>query len=110
MENMILPKTVLGWWSVCLIATMPLLFYAGMSAVDGLYEGVQAGSSIPQDVVTRPGVALSMLAGFGCGITAFITGLTAIIKHKERAIPVYLSTLLGLCTILWLTAEIAWPH
>jgi len=105
----IIPKTILGKWSVVLIVVMPAFFYIGMSFVD-FYSSIPAGRTILQDVVGRPGVALPMLAGFASGIIAFITGLAAIIKNRERAILVFVSTIIGALLILYLAGEIISPH
>ena len=105
----ILSKTILGKWSIVLIVLMPILFYIGMSFVS-FYESVPAGKTIPDDIVARPGVSLPMLAGFASGIIAFITGLTAIIKKRERSILVFVSTIIGALLILYLAGEIISPH
>jgi hypothetical protein len=105
-----MPKTKLGWWSLGLIIVMPILFWLGMTFTDTLYEGVSAGGTILKDVAARPALALSMLSGMGTGIAAFITGMIAIVKKKERALLVYASTVLGALLILYLAAEIAFPH
>jgi hypothetical protein len=105
-----MPKTVLGKWSLGLIIAMPILFVIGTSFTNSLYKSVPAGDTILADIANRPALALSMLAGFASGISAFITGLTAIIKQKERALLVYLSTLMGALLILFLVAEISFPH
>ena len=105
-----MPKTNLGKWSVGLILGMFLLFFVGMSFTNSLYETVSAGGTIIKDIGQRPALALSMLAGFGAGIAALITGLIAIIKQKERVILVYLSTLVGAALTLFLIAEFLFPH
>ena len=106
----IIPGTTLAKWSVGLIIMMPILFVVGSSFSDSLYESVSAGRTILADIVTRPFVALTMLAGMASGISAFITGLIAILKQKEKALLVYVSTLIGGLLILYLIAEIAFPH
>ena len=105
-----MPKTKLGIWSVILIVVMPVLIFIGSSFTDTLYAGVSAGDTILKDIAGRPLLALTMLAGFGCGIAAFVTGLVTIIKDKERAALVFISTLIGALVILYLIAEIAFPH
>jgi len=105
-----MPKTILGKWSLGLIITMPILFFIGTSFTNSLYKSVPAGDTILADIASRPALALTMLAGFASGISAFITGLIAIIKQKERALLVYLSTLMGALLILFLIAEISFPH
>jgi hypothetical protein len=62
------------------------------------------------DIVERPFLAFSMLAGMAAGISAFITGLYTILKQKERALLVYLSTMMGGLLIFYLIAELAFPH
>ena len=104
-----IPKTRLGKYSIWLIITMPIFFIMGMLFVN-FYEGVSAGSTILQDIATRPGVALSMLAGFFCGVSAFVVGITSIIKNKDFAVFVFISTTLGFLTLLWVIAEFAFPH
>jgi len=55
-------------------------------------------------------LALSMLVGFGAGISALVTGLISILKKKERALLVYVSTLVGAGLTLFLIAEFLFPH
>jgi uncharacterized BrkB/YihY/UPF0761 family membrane protein len=104
-----LPQSCLGKWSVGLIAAMPVFFYIGMSFV-AFYESVPAGKTIPHDIVVRPGIALPMLAGFVSGIVAFSTGITSIIKKKDRSVLVFLATVVGFLMLLWCLAEIIFPH
>jgi hypothetical protein len=105
-----MPKTILGKWSLGLIIAMPLSFVIGTSFTNSMYQSVPAGNTILADIASRPALALTMLAGFASGISAFITGLVAITKQKERALLVYLSTLIGVLLILFLIAEISFPH
>jgi len=103
-----IPETFLGKYSVVLIIAMPIFFYIGMSFVD-FYESVPAGETIPHDIIVRPGVALSMLAGFVCGIAAFFTGIIGIIKKKDYSVLIFLSTTVGFLTLIWCLAEIFIP-
>ncbi|MEN8242731.1 MAG: hypothetical protein ABFS17_12465 [Chloroflexota bacterium] len=105
-----MPKTTAGKWSLGLIIAMPIFFAIGISFVDTVYQSVSAGGTILKDIAARPALALSMLAGMGVGIAAFISGLTAIIKKKERSLWVYASTVIGAGLILFLIAEIIFPH
>lgn len=104
-----MPKTTLGRWSVWLILGMPVFFYIGFSFVN-FYDTVPAGKTIPQDIVMRPGIALPMLAGMISGISAFMTGLASITRKKERALLVYISTIIGGLLILFLLGELFFPH
>ena len=106
----IVPKTKLGKCSIGLAIAMPVLFFIGMSFTTSLYESVPAGDTILKDTVTRPALALTMLAGMGSGISAFATGLITIIKQKERALLVYGATLVGALLIIYLLGELIFPH
>ena len=106
----ILPNTNLGKWSIGLIIAMPLLFMIGISFTDSLYQSVSAGSTILKDIIARPALALTMLAGMAAGISACITGLLAILRQKDRALLVYVSTIIGALFIVYLAAEISFPH
>lgn len=105
-----MPKTNSGRWSLGLIIAMPILFLIGSSLANSLYESVASGSTLLDDIANRPALAISMLIGFGSGIAAFITGLVAIIKQKDRAILVYLATIVGAGLIVFLFLEIVFPH
>ncbi|MBN2100442.1 hypothetical protein JW710_00910 [Candidatus Dojkabacteria bacterium] len=105
-----MPKTKLGNWSIGLIIAMPFLFLLGRFFIDLFYESVSSGDTILEDIAKRPALGLSMLAGMGSGVSAFVTGLIAIIKQKERALLVFVSTVLGALVVLFLIAEIVYPH
>lgn len=104
------PKTTLGWWSIGLIVAMPLLIFIGSTFAASLYESAPAGETILADIGARPALALTMLAGMGAGVSAFIVGLLAIVRQKERALLVYLSTVTGALLILFLVSEVVFPH
>ncbi len=105
----LIPKTILGKWSIVLIVAMPIFFYIGMSFVS-FYESVPAGKTIPHDIIVRPGVALPMLTGFISGIAAFFTGIVGTIKKNDYSILIFLSTVIGFFVLLWCLAEILFPH
>ena len=109
MRLRLVPKTFLGKCSVALIVAMPIFFCIGMSFVE-FYESVLAGKTILHDIIARPGVALSMLTGFVCGIAAFFTGIISIIKRKDYSIFIFLSTMTGFLMLLWCLAEVLFPH
>ena len=106
----LMPKTKSGKWSVGLIVAMPLLFIIGTSFTNSLYQSVPAGGTILADIAARPALALTMLAGMVAGISAFVTGLLAIIRQKEYALLVYVSSSIGALLVLFLTGEILFPH
>ncbi len=104
------PDTTIGKWSLGLIISMPILFIIGSSFTNSLYQSIPAGGSILKDITARPALALTMLAGMAAGILAFITGLLAILRHKDNALLVYVSTLIGALLMLFLMGEIIFPH
>ena len=106
----LLPGTVQGTWAVGLIMAMPFLFIIGSSSSNSLYPLVPAGRTITADIAARPVLALTMLAGMVAGIAAFVVGLFAIVKYKENAIMVYVSTVIGGLLLLFLVGEVAFPH
>ena len=106
----ITPDAILGRWSVGLIVAMPIFFIVGASFADTLYKTVPVGKTIPADIVARPALALTMLAGMAAGILGFITGILAIVRQKEKALLVYISTVIGAVLVLFLVGEILFPH
>lgn len=110
MKIYVIPKSRYGKWSLILIIAMPVLFFIGTSFTNSLYKSVPAGNTILEDLLNRPALSLTMLMGMASGISAFITGLLAIIKYKERALLVYISTLIGALLILLLFGEILFQH
>ena len=105
-----MPKTNLGKWSLWLIVAMPILIAIGSSLTNSLYESVTSGNTIFEDIANRPALALSILGGLASGVIAFITGLVAILRQKERAFLVYASTVIGAGTLVFLIAEFSFPH
>jgi len=106
----IMPITPLGNWSLGLIVVMPILFIIGTSFTNSLYQSVPAGNTILADIAARPALALTMLAGMAAGISAFITGLLAIIRQKDYSLLVFVSSAIGALLVLFLAGEILFPH
>lgn len=109
-SSSIMPKTTLGKWSVWLIVAMLLMFFIGGSLSRSLYDLVPAGNSILEDFAGRPMLALSMLVGMLTGVAAFITGLLAVFRQKERSLLVYASSLIGAILLVMLVGELLLPH
>jgi hypothetical protein len=105
-----MPKSTLGKWSLGLIIAMPILLFIGMNFTISLYESVPSSDTFLAEITNRPVLAITMLAGFAAGVSAFITGLIAIFRQKDRAILAYASTLVGFLFTLYLIAELAFPH
>jgi len=105
-----MPKTILGKWSLGLIAAMPLLFFIGSSFTNLLYKSVLAGNTILKDIAGRPALALTLLSAMVSGILALITGLIAVTRQKERAPLVYVAIIIGAFLMLFLAGEVLFPH
>jgi hypothetical protein len=110
MKANLIPKTKLGKWPLGLIAAMPVFFFIGTSFTNSLYKSVPAGNTILEDIAERPALALTMLMGMVAGISAFIVGLIAIIREKERALLVYIATSIGMLFVLFFISEVLFPH
>jgi len=93
-----------------MIGLMAILFLVGMNFVSLLYAGIPAGKNITDDIAARPVLALSMLSGMAAGVLAFLTGLLAIIRQKERSVLVYLSTISGLISLTLMIGGVVSPH
>jgi Na+/melibiose symporter-like transporter len=106
----ITPQSTLGKWSIGLVIAMPLLFTIGSSFTNSLYRSAPAGDTILEDLILRPLLALTMLAGMAAGVSALVTGLLAIIRQKDHALLVYVSTAIGALLLLFLAGEIVSPH
>jgi len=106
----IMPITILGKWSIWLIAAMLLFFILGTSFTNSLYKTVPAGDTIFADIAARPALALTMLGGMISGILAFLTGLLALVRQKEKAILVYVSSFVGGLVLVFLIGEVLSPH
>ena len=106
----ITPKSTLGKWSIGLIIAMPILLAIGSSLAHSLYQSVPAGDTILADVTARPALALTMLAGMAAGVSAFILGLLALVRQKEKSAMVVVSTVIGALFVLFLAGELVFPH
>ncbi len=106
----LIPKTILGKFSLGLIIAVPILFFIGASFTNTLYKSVPAGNSISEDIVGRPALALTMLAGTVSGVLAFVTGLVVVTRQKERAPLVYVAITIGALLLLFLIGEFLFPH
>ena len=81
----LLPKTVLGKWSVTLI----VIFFSSLVVFHFYLRGSDAEKLI----------ALSITAVAAVG--AFVTGIVGVIKSKEGAFPVLLSTVTGFIVLMF---------
>lgn len=96
----LLPKTILGKWSVGLIVIFFLLFVL----FNLLVASGQRGPGF------NPWLAFTIIPAGISGISAFFTGIIGIIKKKERSLLVFLSVALGLFVLIFLLGEVMVPH
>jgi len=103
----VLPKSVLGKFSVGFILLAPLLFQIGNSFVTMLYDSVPSGDTIFQDLQGRPLLVIAMLLGNLSAILSFLFGILGVIKKRERALLVYISTVLGGLFTIFIIMQLA---
>jgi hypothetical protein len=97
------PSTALGKWSVILIV---LSFIFSILLFSFIASGQRGGDTF----FSRPALAIPMLLAGISAACAFFAGITGIIRNRERAIFVYISTVIGFIILLWGLAEIIFPH
>ena len=94
MRISILPKSILGWWSVGLVvASIP--FFALSEVIVG--PGPSYNMALAYTLTT----VLAGIAG-----AAFVTGLISVIKSKERSVFVFLTTAIGLWGLIGATGSL----
>ncbi len=97
------PNTALGKWSVILIV-VSFLFFIMLSSF------IASGQRGDDTFFSRPALAVPMLLAGISAVCAFFTGITCIIRNRERAIFVYISTVTGFFVLFFFLAEILFPH
>jgi len=97
------PKTRLGRFSVGLISAFFLLFIL----VQLLIASGQRGGETFFDNLW---LSIPVLVEAICGISAFFTGIIGILRQKERAISVFLATVIGFFVLWFVLGEILVPH
>ncbi len=104
LKKIVVPQTRPGIFSILGIPGFIIFFILGRSIV--IRRGPFESPSFFNDPIPA---ALTIIGGL-CGVFAFFAGMVALIKSRERAIPVFISTLIGLfITAFWL-GEILSPH
>ena len=99
-----MPKTKLGKWSVGLIIAFFLLLATGVTVVSVFKQ--EGGKTFFDNLW----ISIPMLGAGASAIAAFITGIIAVIKQKERSILVILGALIGLLVLWFVVGEILVPH
>ena len=100
----VLPKSVPGKWSLGLIVLFFLLYGLFMFLV--MVLGQRGGDTFFSNLfLAVPGLLMA-----ASGIAAFFTGIFGVVKRRERAILVFVSTAIGFFILLFCSAEILFPH
>ena len=99
-----MPKTKLGKWSVGLVIAFFLLLATGMIVVSVFHQ--TGGDTIFDNLW----ISISMLSAGASAIAATFTGIVSVWRQKERAILVFVSSLIGLLVLWFVLGEILVPH
>ncbi|MBI4407379.1 MAG: hypothetical protein HY565_02660 [Candidatus Kerfeldbacteria bacterium] len=100
----VVPVSTFGKWSLYFILAMVILIIVGTLSVN-LYE-VDPGTGLMGDLINRPLVGFPNVSGVLCGLVAFVLGLLAIIKNKDRSLLVFVPTVLGGLIFIFLIGEL----
>jgi len=98
----IVPRTALGKWSlvlICLFGLMLLLFFVMVNVFDQ-----RGGEHLWSNLL----LFLPMLIAALSAAASFVTGLISF--FKERALLVFVSTIIGLLVTIYVVMEFAFPH
>ena len=97
------PSTAPGNWSIRLIGASILFFILFIIIVA---SGQRGGDTFFSNLsLTIPMLIAAILA-----VCAFFTGILSIIRNRERAVLVFISTAFGFLVLLYGLAEILFPH
>ena len=100
--RLFLPSTCLGRWSLWLIIAFFLLRLIQVLVLSGQSGGETFTDNLP--------LIIPSFASLACAITSFVTGIIGIIWKKERAVLVFISSLIGLLVLLFIIGDITMPH
>ena len=95
-----IPKTHLGQWSIWLITVFIVLFIIIVAS------GQRGGATFFSNLA----LSIPMVIAGITGLLAFFTGIIGIIKSKERSVLVFSSIIIGLFILVFVSAEILFPH
>ena len=88
MRATIRPQTTQGKWSAGFAITFIILIGAKM-----------------QDFMPLPTFAIAVL-----GLSGLVLALIAVFRHGDRSVSCLLAILVGLVIVLWIAAELMFPH
>jgi len=99
----IIPKTRLG--NLVIILILIFFIFLGLFFLF-VFLGERGGATFFSNLKLTIPIMIAVISG----ISAFFIGSSSIIKKKERAISVFLATILGFFILLWVLAEVMFPH
>jgi len=97
------PNTTLGIWSVRLIGAS-ILFFILFCVI------VASGQRGGETFFSNLSLTIPMLTAFILAACAFFTGIIGILRNRERAVFVFISTILGFLVLLYGLAAIIFPY
>ena len=97
------PNTALGTWSVRLIVGSLFFFIVFFSIIASGQEG---GDTFFSNL----SLAIPMLTAAILAMFAFLTGILGMLRNRERAVFVLISTTIGFFVIIFGLSEIIFPH
>lgn len=100
----LLPKTHLGKWAFGLIGIF--FFFILLANLVVLLQGPRDNQTFFDNLW----ISIPMFCAGISVILAFLTGLIAIVKYKERAMLVFLITLFGILVLFFILGELLVPH
>jgi len=100
MKPHFIPKTHLGQWSIWLITVFIVSFIVVIAS------GQRGGATFFSNLA----LSIPMIIAGISALLAFFTGIIGIIKSKERSVLACSSTIVGFFILLWVSAEILFPH
>jgi hypothetical protein len=71
---------------------------------------VASGQSGGETFFDNLAISIPMALAGLCGVAAFFTGIIGIIRDKERAVLVFLTTLIGLFVLVFIIGEFTSSH
>jgi hypothetical protein len=98
------PQTTMGKWSIGFIISLSSFFIIGVAIVN---FGHQTGGETFFDNLY---ISIPMFLAGLSGIAAFITGIIGIINDHERALLVFVSSVIGSLVLIFMLGEFLFPH
>jgi len=103
MKISILPKTILGKWSVGLAISF-ILFFALLAIFAA--TGQEGGNTFLSNLFLAIPGTLAVVSA----VATFFTGIVSVIFMKERAVFVFVAMIIGLLVIVFILGDLLFPE